>query len=406
MMDWCAMPASSNSTKGPIAMTREDDLGALAAVHDRNDPLADRRGEFHVADPELAYLDGNSLGMPPKRTFQRVDRLMREQWAGGLIRSWEHWLDMPQQVGDQLAPLIGARPGEVAVHDSTTVNLYQIIRTALRLRPDRSVIAIDPGDFPTDRYVVDSIATADGLTVRTGFGRLDDVAVVVRSMIDYRSAEITDIVTETARADRAGALTVWDLSHAAGLHPVGLNAAGAQLAVGCTYKFLNGGPGAPAFTYVAGDLIEQVDEPFHGWFAQTDQFAMGPTFDPRRDIGRMRIGTPGMLSLIGAQCGIEVTAEAGIDAIRAKSIALGRFAIECCDVLGLTTNTPRVDERRGGHICVNHPDARHLVPRLAAEHHVLADFREPDVIRLGCSPLTTRFSDVARAAVAIAELCR
>ncbi len=385
-------------------MPNADELVAIAAEHDRNDPLAAWRDEFYVVDPDLAYLDGNSLGMPPKRTFGRVDRLMRDEWAGGLIRSWEHWLDMPQRVGAQLAPLIGAQPDEVAVHDSTTVNLYQIIRTAVRLRPDRSVIAIDPGDFPTDRYVVDSIAAADGLTVRAGFEQLDDVAVAVRSMIDYRSAEITDIAAETARARSAGALTVWDLSHAAGLHPVGLNAAGAQLAVGCTYKFLNGGPGAPAFTYVASDLIGDVDEPFHGWFAQTDQFAMGPTFDPRDDIGRMRIGTPGMFSLIGAQCGIEVSAEAGIDAIRAKSIELGRFALECCDMLGLTTSTPRDDERRGGHICVNHPDARQLVARLAAERNVLADFREPNVIRLGCSPLTTRFSDVARATVAVAEL--
>ena len=385
-------------------MPDPNDLLALAARHDADDPLAGWREEFHVADPDLAYLDGNSLGMPPARTFDRVAQLLRDEWGSGLIRSWEHWLDMPQRVGDQLAPLIGATPGEVAVHDSTTVNLYQIIRTALRLRPDRSMIAIDPGDFPTDRYIVDSIAAADDLTVQAGFDRLDDVAVAVRSMIDYRTAEITDIVAETARATAAGALVVWDLSHAAGLHPVGLNAAGAQLAVGCTYKFLNGGPGAPAFTYVAADLIEHVDEPFHGWFAQTDQFDMGPVFRPRDDIARMLVGTPGMLGLAAAQCGIEVTAEAGIDAIRAKSILLGRFGLECCDALGLATSTPRVDERRGGHLCVNHPDAKRLTPRLADERNVLADFREPDVIRLGCSPLTTRFSDVARATLAIASL--
>jgi len=385
-------------------MPGTNELHAIAERHDADDPLAGWRDEFHVADPDLAYLDGNSLGMPPKRTFDRVERLLRDEWGSGLIRSWDHWLDMPQRVGDQLAPLIGAAPGEVAVHDSTTVNLYQIIRTALRLRPDRSVIAIDPGDFPTDRYVVDSIAAADDLTVRAGFDRLDDVAVAVRSMIDYRTAEITDIVAETARATADGALVVWDLSHAAGLHPVDLNAAGAQLAVGCTYKFLNGGPGAPAFTYVAADLIEQLDEPFHGWFAQTDQFAMGARFRPRDDIGRMLVGTPGMLGLVAAQCGIEVTAEAGIDAIRAKSIALGRFGLGCCDALGLATSTPRIDDRRGGHLCVNHPDAKRLTTRLAAERKVLADFREPDVIRLGCSPLTTRFSDVARAALAIAEL--
>ncbi len=199
-------------------------------------------------------------------------------------------------------------------------------------------------------------------------------------------------------------MVVWDLSHAAGLHPVGLNTAGAQLAVGCTYKFLNGGPGAPAFTYVADDLITELDEPFHGWFAQTDQFAMGPTFQPRRDIGRILVGTPSMLGLVGAQCGIEVSAEAGIEAIRAKSIELGRFGLECCDALGLATTTPRDDHRRGGHLCINHPDAREVTTRLDTEHGVLADFREPDVIRLGCSPLTTRFTDVARATLAVAEL--
>ena len=385
-------------------MSAAHELLTIAELHDTDDPLAANRDGFYIADPDLAYLDGNSLGMPPKRTFERVERLMRDDWARGLIRSWDHWLDMPRQIGNQLAPLIGASPGEVAVHDSTTVNLYQLIRAALKLRPERSVIAVDPGDFPTDRYIVDSIAAADGLTVRAGFEQLDDVAVVVRSMIDYRSAEITDIAAETARAARAGAVVVWDLSHAAGLHPVGLKAAGAQLAVGCTYKFLNGGPGAPAFTYVAAELINQLDEPFHGWFAQTDQFTMGPTFRPQDDIRRVLAGTPGMLSLIGAQCGIEVTAEAGIDAIRTKSIELGKFALQCCDALGLATSTPRDDQRRGGHLCVNHPDARRLVPLLDADHKVLADFREPDVIRLGCSPLTTRFSDVARAAVAIAEL--
>ena len=381
-----------------------EDLLVAARQRDSDDPLAGWRDEFHVADPDLAYLDGNSLGMPPKRTLQRVAAVMRDDWATGLIRSWDHWLDLPQRVGDVLAPVIGARPGEVVVHDSTTVNLYQLIRAALRLRPDRSVIAIEPGDFPTDRYVVDAIATADGLEVRAGFDRLDDVAVVVRSMIDYRSAEVVDLVAETARARTAGALVVWDLSHAAGLHPIGVGDAGVELAVGCTYKFLNGGPGAPAFSYVATGLIGEIDEPFHGWFAQTDQFEMGPSFSPRPDIGRLLAGTPGILGLVAAHAGIEVTAEAGIGAIRAKSIALGRFALECCDELGLSSATPRDDARRGGHVCVNHPDAKRITRSLAEERQVLADFREPDVIRLGLSPLTTLFADVARATVAVAEI--
>ena len=380
------------------------DLSAAAAELDASDPLASWRDEFHIADTELSYLDGNSLGMPPRRTIERVEAVMREQWGRDLIRSWDHWVDLPRQVGDLLAPLISARPGEVIVHDSTTVNLYQLVRVALRLRPDRRVIAVDPGDFPTDRYVVDAIARADGLEVRDGFDDLDGVAVVVRSMIDYRTAEVADITAETRRAREAGALVVWDLSHAAGLHPVGLREAGAELAVGCTYKFLNGGPGSPAFSYVADELIAQVDEPFHGWFARADQFAMGPDFVPRGDIGRLLVGTPGILGLVGAQCGIEVTAEAGIDAIRAKSIELGRFGLQCCETLGLSTSTPTDDQRRGGHLCVHHPDAKRITTQLADEHKVLADFREPDVIRLGCSPLTTRFTDVARATTAIADL--
>ncbi len=375
-----------------------------AEALDAADALRDWRDQFHVADPDLAYLDGNSLGMPPLRTLERVSALITGAWGSDLISSWQHWLDLPQRVGDQLAPLIGAGPGEVVVHDSVTVNLYQLVRAALRLRPDRSVIAIDPGDFPTDRYVVDGIADADGLTVRAGFEQLDDVAVVVRSMIDYRSAEIVDIVAETARATEAGALVIWDLSHAAGLHPVGLNDAGAQLAVGCTYKFLNGGPGAPAFAYVASDLIEQIDNPIRGWFSQTDQFAMGAEYAPRPDIGRLLLGTPSVLALTAAQCGIEVTAEAGINAVRAKSIELGRFGLECCDVLGLHTSAPRDDVRRGGHVCIHEPEAQRIVAQIHAEHGVLADFRNPDVVRLGCSPLTTRFTDVARATLAVAAL--
>jgi kynureninase len=307
-------------------------------------------------------------------------------------------------VGDELAPVIGAHAGEVVVHDSVTINVYQLVRAALRLRPGRDVVAIDPADFPTDRYVVEGIAAADGLTLRAGFDELDDVAVVLRSMVDYRSAEIVDIAVETERATAAGALVIWDLSHAAGVHPVGLADAGAQLAVGCTYKFLNGGPGSPAFSYVERSLIELIDNPIRGWFSQHDQFAMDNAYQARPDIGRLLLGTPSILALTGARCGIEVTAAAGIAAIREKSIELGRFGLECCDLLGLRTSAPREDRRRGGHLCVHEPQARELTQRLFTERKVLADYRDPDVIRLGCSPLTTRFEDVARATIAIAEL--
>ena len=381
-----------------------DALLARAGELDAADPLARWRDEFDTPDPDLAYLDGNSLGMPPRRTLARVTTLLREGWAGELINGWDDWLDMPQRVGDLLAPLIGAQPGEVVVHDSVTVNVYQLVRAALAINPTRRAIAIDPGDFPTDRYVVEGIAAADGRDVRAGFDRLDDVAVVLRSMIDYRTAEIVDIAAETARMSDAGALVIWDLSHAAGVHPVGLRAAGAQLAVGCTYKFLNGGPGSPAFSYVARELIDRIANPIQGWFSQHDQFAMDNAYKPRGDIGRLLLGTPSIIALTAAQCGIEATAEAGIENIRTKSVALGQFGLECCDTLGLRTSTPRDDARRGGHICVHEPNAGELTPRLFTERNVLADYRDPDVIRLGCSPLTTQFVDIARATIAIAEL--
>jgi kynureninase len=381
-------------TYGAAVTSRSD-----AATLDAADPLRRFRDEFLTPDPDVVYLDGNSLGMPPRRTAERLASLVTGEWGTGLIGSWATWLDMPQRVGDRLAPLIGARPGEVVVHDSTTVNLYQLVHAGLALRPDRSVIAVGEGEFPTDRYVVDGIAASArsaagrSLTVRDGFDRLDDVAVAVRSVVDYRSAEVVDIVAETARARDAGALMLWDLSHAAGVLVVDLHAAGAELAVGCTYKFLNGGPGAPAWSYVAQPLQASLEQPIWGWFGQLDQFAMGPTFQPRPDIGRLLLGTPSILALAAAQEGIGLSAEAGIAPIALKASALTQFAIEVCDDLGLVTTTPRDPLRRGGHVNVHHPDARHLVPALA-ERKVITDFREPDVIRMGCSPLTTRFTDV------------
>ena len=370
-----------------------------AVALDAADPLAGWRDQFDLTAPglhgrDLVYLDGNSLGRTPLRTIERLDAVVRGEWARDLIRSWDHWLDLPQRVGDRLAPLIGAGAGEVAVHDSTSVNLYQLVHGALGLRPDRTVIAIDAHDFPSDRYIVDGIAAATGRMVRHGFDRLDDVAVVVRSMVDYRTAEVVDIAAETARATAAGALVIWDLSHAAGVLAVDLHGAGAQLAVGCTYKFLNGGPGAPAFTYVARELQAELTQPIWGWFSQRDQFAMGPEYQPRPDIGRMLIGTPSILALAAADAGISVSADAGIDAIAAKAAALTGFGIDLCDQWGLTTCTPREASRRGGHVSVVHPEARQLCRRLIDECGVIPDFREPDIVRLGMSPLTTRFVDV------------
>ena len=370
-------------------LTRAD---ALAL--DANDPLASWRDEFVVTDESLVYLDGNSLGMMPRRTVARLQRVLNDEWAGGLIRSWDGWLDMPRRVGDRLAPIIGARRGEVAVHDSTTVNLYQLVDAACALRTDRAAIAISSADFPTDRYVVDGIANARGLEVRDGFEHLDDVAVAVRSVVDYRTAEVvTDLAGETARAAAAGCLSLWDPSHAAGVLQVDLSAAGVQLAVGCTYKYLNGGPGAPAFSYVATELQSTLPQPIWGWFAQIDQFEMGPTFSAHADIRRVLLGTPSILALAAAEEGIAVTVEAGIEAIEAKAQALTGFGIDLSDHLHLLTSTPRNPLRRGGHFAVKHPNAGRLVTELVVKG-VITDFRGPDIVRIGCSPLTTRFTDV------------
>jgi kynureninase len=369
-------------------LSRDDALSM-----DREDPLAHWRGQFAIHDPTLVYLDGNSLGMMPLRTADRVRRVLHDEWAGGLIRSWEHWVDLPQRVGDRLAPLIGAAPGEVVVHDSTTVNLFQLVDAACALRPDRSVIAISPADFPTDRYVVEGIAAARGLRISDTFDHLDDVAVTVRSVVDYRTAEVADVAGETTRTDAAGALAVWDLSHAAGLLAIDLGAARVQLAVGCTYKYLNGGPGSPAFSYVARDLQATLPQPIWGWFAQAEQFDMGPKFAPQPDIRRLLLGTPSILALAAAEEGIAVTAEAGIAAIEAKARALTAFGLNLCGQLGLESPSPLDASRRGGHFAVTHPQARRVVTELF-ERGVITDYRDPDVVRIGCSPLTTRFTDV------------
>jgi len=375
-----------------------------ALAMDAADPLAPWRDEFVVPDDALVYLDGNSLGRLPRRTVARLNRVMNEEWAAGLIGSWDDWVDMPQRVGDHLAPLIGAACGEVAVHDSTTVNLYQLVVAACALRPDRRVIAIDSAEFPTDRYVVEGVAKSGGLQVRHGFVRLDDVAVMVRSAVDYRTAEIADVSGETARATAAGAVALWDLSHAVGVIPVDLGAAGVQLAVGCTYKYLNGGPGAPAFSYVARELQATLPQPIWGWFAQTDQFAMGPRFEPQPDMRRILLGTPSILALAAADEGISLTVEAGIDAIAEKARRLTDLAIELCDQFGLVTTSPRDADHRGGHVAVVHPNAREIVTELAA-NGVLLDYREPDVVRVGCSPLTTRFVDVFDGLTAVLVRC-
>jgi kynureninase len=383
-----------------------------ARAMDLADPLAPFRARFAIPDPALVYLDGNSLGRPPLAAIEAVERVAREAWPRDLVRGWDDWIDMPLRVGDLLGTrVLGARPGEVVVTDSTTVNLHRVASAALDARPGRRAVAIASSEFPTDRYVVEGLAAARGLTIRWLDGdpvegvvpadieRVldDDLALIVLSHVNYRSAAIAELPAITARARDAGAFVVWDLSHAAGAVPVELDASGADLAVGCTYKHLNGGPGAPGYLYVRTDLQAELRPPIQGWFAQTDQFAMGPRFERRPGIGGWLVGTPGIIGLAAAEAGIALTAEAGVEPIRAKGIALTEFAIEMLDAwlapLGCSLGSPRDTARRGAHVAIRHPDAKRLTADLIVRG-VIPDFREPDSIRIGVSPLATSFEEV------------
>ncbi len=380
---------------------------ADALALDAGDPLAGWRDEFVIPDPELIYLDGNSLGRTPKRTVAALHRVI-DDWAVDLISSWwEHdWLDLALTVGDELAPLLGASPGEVAVHESTTVGIFQQVNVALDLTADlgrQKVVAVADGDFPTDRYVVEGIARLRDVEVRRGLDDLTGVDVVLRSLVDYRTAELSDLASETERARRAGAVTVWDLSHAAGVLELDLPGTGVDLAVGCTYKFLNGGPGAPAFVYVSEQIHDRVTQPIWGWFAQRDQFAMERPFDPRPGIGRMLNGTPPVLGLTAAREGIRLSVEAGIGAIAAKARSVTGFGIDLADQFGMENVTPRDASRRGGHVAIRHAAASRLHDELTARK-VIIDRRDPDILRFGMSPLTTRYVDVFDAFTALDDL--
>lgn len=387
---------------------------AHARALDAADPLRAFRNRFLVPDVDLVYLDGNSLGRPPGATRERLERLVREEWAGDLIRGWDRWLELPGQIGDLLAAtILGAGPGEVIVSDSTTVNLYKLAAAALDAVPERRTVVVARDEFPTDRYVLEGLARTRGLSVRwidddpvdgptpsDVAAVLDaDVALVVVSLVNYRSAAIADLPAITARARDAGALVLWDLSHAAGSIPIQLELDRVDLAVGCTYKYLNGGPGSPAFLYVRGEIQDRLRNPIQGWFGQRDQFLMGPAYDPAPGIRSWLTGTAGIPALVAVEEGVRLVADAGLDRIRTKGIALTEFAIQLHDAwlapLGFSLGSPRDGHRRGAHVAIRHPGARELTERLI-NGAVIPDFREPDSIRLGMSPLTTSFEDVWR----------
>jgi kynureninase len=391
-----------------------------AAALDSGDPLREFRNRFMI-DEGLVYLDGNSLGPLARSVEERLHEVIRSEWGGRLIRAWdEGWLELPVVIGDQLAALLGAAPGQVVIGDSTTVCLYKLIWAALELRPGRRQIVTDVDNFPTDRYVVEGIAAARGLELvwlrgDPVFGvSAESVAEVVGSQtalvtlshVSYHSAAIADMASINRIAREAGAVTLWDLCHTAGAVPVELDRSGTDLAVGCTYKYLNGGPGAPAFMYVTCDLVGRLRQPIWGWLGRRDPFEMGAGYVPGEGVRALLSGTPPVLALTAVAEGVRVVMEAGIDAVRAKGIALTELAIALVDELaefGFNVASPRDASRRGAHVAVSHPDAHVLCAGLI-ERGVIVDFRRPDVIRLGLSPLVTRFVDVWDAVAVLREL--
>jgi kynureninase len=388
---------------------------AQAEKLDAADPLGGYRDRFVFADPALIYLNGNSLGALPRATLDRLDRVIREEWGTALARSWEHWTELPGRAGDLVGELVGAAPGQVVVTDSTTVNLYKLASAALDARPGRHVIITDDDNFPSDRYVLEGIAAARGAELRLLRTDIDaglrpeqvraavdsDTALVSLSHVAYRSGALADMAAITEIAHQAGALMLWDLCHSVGAVPAELDECGVDLAVGCTYKYLNAGPGAPAFLYVAARLREVLRQPIWGWFSQRDQFAMGPRYDPAPGMAKFTTGTPPVIGVAAVEEGARLLLEPGVAALRAKSVRLTSYLIELADAwlvpLGCAVATPRDPGRRGGHVTFRHPRAEQLTAQLAAAG-VVADFRTPERFRFGLSPLTTRFTDVWDAA--------
>jgi kynureninase len=383
-----------------------------AVALDAADPLAPLRDRFVLPDG-VVYLDGNSLGALGKGVADRVAHVLAHEWGHDLIASWEAngWMVAPLRVGDRIGSLVGAAPGQVAVADSTSVDLYKLLVAALRLRPGRAVVVHEPDGFPTDRYLVSSVAEAYGAAVRWASvdevpGALaDDVAVVVLSHVDYRTGRLHDLPGITAAVHAAGALVLWDLAHSAGAVPVGLDENGVDLAVGCTYKFLNGGPGSPAYLYVAERHHGALRQPLTGWLGHARPFAMESAYEPAPGIARTVVGTPPMLSLAALDAALDVWEGVSLHAVRAKSVALAELLIALVDERcpSVRVVTPRDPSQRGSQVSLAHPRAQEVVAALAARG-VVGDFRTPDIVRLGLTPLYLRFVDVWDAVDALASV--
>jgi len=402
-----------------------DDLADRATALDAADHLAGFRSEFIGSDdPAIcAYLDGNSLGRPLRATRDRIGSFVEEIWGKRLIRAWdEGWMDDPIRIGDEIGRVaLGAAPGQTVVGDSTSVMLYKWIRAALASQPGRDEIILDIGNFPTDRFVVEGIAAELGSYVqwlraeRSGGITADQVsdvvgsrtALVLLSDVAFRSGYLADVPAITALAHDHGALVLWDVCHSAGVIPQQLDDWQVDLAVGCTYKYLNGGPGSPAFGYVRADLLQRLRQPIQGWMGSASPFAMAEHYTPSDGIRRFLSGTPSIIGMLATEDMLALIERAGIAAIRAKSVALTEFAVEISDQildpLGVHIGSPRDPARRGSHITLEHPDFREATARLW-ERGVIPDFRPPDGLRIGLSPLSTSFAEVYQGLLTVREV--
>jgi len=397
----------------------------LYALHlDEEDRLAGFRDRFVIDDPDLIYLDGNSLGRLPKSTVPHLEQTIRDGWGKQLIRGWNQgWYEMPSRLGERFAELLGAQPDEVIVCDNTSVNLFKLAAAALRYQEGRSDLISDDLNFPTDLYIFQGvidllgaghqlqlIRSKDSITVRDEdlFPAInEETALVALTQVAFKSAFMYDIQEVTAVAHQSGALAMWDLSHSIGAVPLKMNEWDVDLAVGCSYKYLNGGPGAPAFLYVRKDLQEKLVPPIWGWFADRDPFAFRLDFSPAMDISRFQISTPHILSMAGIEPALDILLEAGIDALRSKSIQQTEYLIYLAQQillpLGFELGSPLDSRIRGSHVSLRHPEAYRICRALIDPRpgdttlQVIPDFRAPDNIRLGIAPLYTSFRDVYRA---------
>ena len=402
---------------------------AYARRMDRADGLAHYRKRFVGAETDVVYFDGNSLGRPPASAVERIEGFLREDWGGRLIRGWdEAWMQLPFEIGDRIGrATIQAKAGQTVIGDSTTVLLYKLARAAVDAQlardPSRREIVVDTDNFPTDRYVLEGIARERGARLRwidvdpvSGVSPEQlaaacgpETALVVLSHVSYRSAYLADARELTRIAHDAGALILWDLCHSAGSVPVHADLWGFDLAVGCTYKYLNGGPGSPAFAYVREDLHDLLAQPIQGWMGTADVFEMGPEYRPARGIRRFLSGTPPIVGMLAMEETLAMIEEAGILAIRAKSVALTSFTItvaeEWLGPLGVTLASPLDSEERGGHVTLSHPAMREVTARLW-QQDVIPDYRDPGGLRIGLSPLSTSFEEVHRGLAATRDTLR